>query len=74
MKPDTSTLTEVAKATPPVTVAGAHFVGIPLAEWITILTIIYLVAQIILLLPKYWEWYKNWRLKCRSKQDSPPQG
>ena len=43
------------KAAPPVVVAGATLFGVPLQEWVYILTIIYLVLQIAALLLKCWK-------------------
>lgn len=40
------TAKEVAKAVPPVGVTGTLFLGLPLSEWLVILTIIYTVLQI----------------------------
>ncbi len=57
---------EVAKAAPPVTVVGVTLAGISVADWVTYLTLLYIVLQLILLAPKYIKWYKSWR----SKQDS----
>lgn len=43
------------KAAPPVAVVGATLFGVPLQEWVYILTIIYLVLQIVSLLLKCWK-------------------
>ncbi len=61
---------EAIKATPAVTYSGMALAGIPIADWVTILTGLYILAQFILLAPKYLEWYRSWRIKCRLKQDS----
>ena len=39
--------------------AGASF--ITLNEWVAIATLIFILLQIGLLLPKYWQYYKLWR-------------
>ncbi|MFT3805421.1 hypothetical protein [Arenimonas sp.] len=45
MKPDTAEL--AGRAIPPVAVAGAHYImGISLPDWVTILTIIWLLIVI----------------------------
>ena len=67
---DTQGLVEAAKVAPPVTVAGASMLGLPIADWVTILTVLYLILQMVLLLPKYYELYLKWRVKCRSKRGS----
>lgn len=42
------------KAAPPVAVSGAIVAGMTVNDWITILTLSYIILQIGLLLPKYW--------------------
>lgn len=50
----TSDAVELAKAAPPVAVQGAILVmGIPLNDWVAILTIVYLVFQLTPLVIKY---------------------
>jgi hypothetical protein len=45
---------EGLKAAPPVVVTGAHVVfGLSLADWVAVCTLIYIVAQMILMIPKY---------------------
>ncbi|MBD9415913.1 hypothetical protein IB234_15225 [Pseudomonas sp. PDM16] len=51
---------EAAKAAPPVAVSGAMLFGMTPSEWITALTLLYLVLQIGLLVPKYWEKLRSW--------------
>jgi len=43
---------EVAKSTPPISVAGAHILGVHFSDWVLIMTGVYLVFQIIVILPK----------------------
>lgn len=45
---------------PPVGVAGMTYMGIPLAEWLLILTIVYTVVQIIIALPKMIAVVRSW--------------
>lgn len=66
----TNTAAEVIKATPAVTYSGAALAGVPIADWVTALTLLYVLAQLILLIPKYSEWYRSWRKSCQSKRDS----
>ncbi len=35
-----------------------HFLGVPLPDWLTIFSIIYVI---ILLTHKVWVWYKEWK-------------
>ncbi|MGV6475363.1 hypothetical protein [Azotobacter vinelandii] len=45
---------EAVKAAPPVAVSSAMLLGLSPADWITVLTLVYLLLQIGLLIPKYW--------------------
>lgn len=49
------------KIAPPVAVSGAVLLGMTPAQWITTLTLIYLLMSIGLLIPKYWTQFKEWR-------------
>ncbi|MDH1865723.1 hypothetical protein N5D83_02680 [Pseudomonas chengduensis] len=60
------TTLEALKAAPPVAVAGSMWAGMSPAEWITALTILYLVLQIGLLLFKYRDQFAVWREKRRA--------
>lgn len=51
---------EAVKAAPPVAVSGAMLFGMTPAEWVTALTVLYLVLQIGLLVPRYWEQFSSW--------------
>ncbi|WP_097303836.1 hypothetical protein [Pseudomonas chlororaphis] len=51
---------EATKAAPPVIVSGAVLFGMTPAEWVTALTVLYLLLQIGLLLPRYWSQFKAW--------------
>lgn len=59
------TTLEAVKAAPPVVVAGSMWFGMSPAEWITALTILYLVLQIGLLIFKYRDQFSVWREKRR---------
>lgn len=56
---------EVARATPPVAVAGASLAGVPLNTIVLVLTIAYLVLQIGYLLFK---WVREWRKPKRGEK------
>jgi ribose/xylose/arabinose/galactoside ABC-type transport system permease subunit len=52
-------IAEAAKATPPVTVIGLHsFFGVPVAEWLMLLTAVYTAFQLYFLLRDRW-----WRMR-----------
>lgn len=51
---------EGLKATPPVIVSGAMLFGMTPTEWVTALTVLYLLLQIGLLIPRYWSQFKAW--------------
>lgn len=51
--------TEIAKATPPVTVVGSFLLGVSLQDIVVVLTIIYLVLQILHIVLKIREQRKN---------------
>lgn len=54
MRDEASTLAKVTPA-----IGGATFAGITLNEWVMIATLIYVVAQVGLLLPKYWAMFRR---------------
>lgn len=43
---------QAAKAAPPVAVAGVSIAGIPLSEWVYALTAVYLLFQIVVIIPR----------------------
>ena len=53
----------VAKAAPPVTVAGAVAAGADLDRVVVVLTIVYLVGQIAYL---GWRWVREWRQRAQA--------
>jgi hypothetical protein len=65
-----SVASEVLKSSPAVAYASAAVAGVSIADWVTYLTLTYVVLQLILLIPKYVAWYQAWRTKCPSKPDS----
>ena len=58
---------EGAKIAPPLAVSGAYIMGMTPAEWVTALTLLYLVMSIGLLVPKYWTQIKEWAKKIKGK-------
>lgn len=57
---------EAIKIAPPAAVVGTHFIlGMSLNDWVLVLTIIYLLAQLGLLIPKYRLQFAQWRQKRR---------
>ena len=60
---------EAAKATPPLDVAGAHVVlGLSLADWVAVVTLIYLCLQMGLLVPRYRVQFIQWRKERRQRK------
>lgn len=61
------------KVAPPAAVSGAVILGYTPAEWITILTVTYLLMSIGLLIPRYWsqfrDWYKAWKQSRKDEKD-----
>lgn len=57
------------KAAPALAGAGYSVAGMPWSDIAAIVTILYVLLQIGLLVPKYWELFKQWRT---SKSDSQP--
>lgn len=51
---------EGMKAAPPVIVSGAMLFGMTPTEWVTALTVLYLLLQIGLLIPRYWSQFRAW--------------
>ncbi|QVE65567.1 holin superfamily II protein [Ralstonia phage vB_RsoP_BMB50] len=43
---------EAAKAAPPLTHAGMHFWGYPIADWVSVIVAVYTVVQLYFLLRK----------------------
>ena len=58
MNHEESISTMTAKAAPPLTVVGANLAGIPIADWVQIVTLIYVI---VMLGHKIWSWHREWR-------------
>lgn len=54
MQEEITTAVKIAPAA-----AGAVWTGLTLNEWVAVVTIVYIVAQAGLLLPKYWALFKR---------------
>lgn len=67
------TTLEAIKAAPPVAVMGSLWAGMSIADWIAVMTILYLILQIGLLLFKYHDQFTAWRerRKAAKKQVCP---
>ena len=51
------------KTSPPVVVSGLTLAGVQLQDWLIMATILYTLIQIIILLPKLKQSFKEWRNK-----------
>ena len=51
------------KTSPPIIVTGVTLAGVQLQDWLIMATILYTVIQIIILLPKLKQSFKEWRNK-----------
>lgn len=62
------------KVAPPVAVSGAVLFGMTPAQWITTLTLVYLIMSIGLLIPKYWtmvsEKIRSWNAARKAAKES----
>ena len=60
---ETGVTMAVAKTSPPVVVSGLTLAGVQLQDWLILATILYTLIQIIILLPKLKQSFKEWRKK-----------
>ena len=51
------------KTSPPIIVTGMTFAGIQVQDWLIMVTLLYTVIQIIIVLPKLKQSFKEWRDK-----------
>lgn len=59
-----------AKAVPPVLVSATSFVGVPLEQWVYIITIVYVLLQIAFLCYKWWCMRRDRRAKEAEDRDA----
>lgn len=52
MEQHTNEITEAVHSLPPITVTAASFMGLPLQQWVYLLTAVYTIFQILRLFPK----------------------
>lgn len=50
---------DTVKLAPGVVYTGVYIAGISIQDWVAIVTFVYIMAQLLLLLPKYREWWRN---------------
>jgi uncharacterized membrane protein len=55
------TITAAAKITP--AIGGAAYTAMTLNEWVALATLVYVLLQIGLLVPKYYNGFKAWKAK-----------
>lgn len=60
---ETGVTMAVVKTSPPLVVSGLTLGGVQLQDWLIMATILYTVIQIIILLPKLKQSFKEWRNK-----------
>jgi hypothetical protein len=58
-------MADVVKMTPAGAYIGVTLAGVSIADWVTILTGVYVGLQLILLIPKYVEAWHKWRQSKR---------
>ena len=46
-------LASVAKAAPPITITGMTIVGIPIQDWVLMLTLVYTILQILIIARRF---------------------
>ena len=51
---------EAVKFSPPAAYMGARFLGMTPADWVTWLTLLYIIIQITLIIPKWWRQFGLW--------------
>ena len=61
------TVVEAIKSVPPVLFTLAWFKGMTISDVVALVTLVYLLAQIGLLLPRYARWYREWRYDKRKR-------
>lgn len=54
---------EAVKFSPPAAYMGAKFLGMTPADWVTWLTLLYIIIQITLIIPKWWRQFGPWLVR-----------
>ena len=54
---------EAVKFSPPAAYMGAKFLGMTPADWVTWLTLLYIIIQITLIIPKWWRQFGPWFIR-----------
>ena len=54
---------EAVKFSPPAAYMGAKFLGMTPADWVTWLTLLYIIIQITLIIPKWWRQFGTWFIR-----------
>ena len=54
---------EAVKFSPPAAYMGAKFLGMTPADWVTWLTLLYIIIQIMLIIPKWWRQFGPWFIR-----------
>lgn len=68
---DKDVLETVANATPAITVSSLIIFGLPLSDWVYVLTILYTFIGICTMIKKHWidPWLENKRLKGKDENN-----
>lgn len=68
---DKDALETVANATPAITVSSLIIFGLPLSDWVYVLTILYTFIGICTMIKKHWvdPWLENKRLKGKDENN-----
>lgn len=63
---------DVVRASPAVAYSGVHFAGVSIADWVSLATLVYILAMLVITVPKVVTQLKAWRaawvLKRASRQ------
>ena len=54
---------DAVKFSPPAAYMGAKFLGMTPADWVTWLTLLYIIIQITLIIPKWWRQFGPWLIR-----------
>lgn len=54
---------EAVKFSPPAAYMGAKFLGMTPADWVTWLTLLYIIIQLMLVIPRWWRQFGPWFIR-----------